>query len=149
VPIYRVETMEQVVSNELAQPRFSSLLLGAFAGLALTLASVGIYGLVAYTVSRRTREIGLRMALGARAADVLRLVVAQGMALVAIGLGVGLVAALALGRLLASQLYAVSASDPATFAIVALLLLAVTLAASWIPARRATRVDPLVALRYD
>jgi putative ABC transport system permease protein len=149
VPVYRVETMEQVVSNELAQPRFSSLLLGAFAGLALTLASVGIYGLVAYTVSRRTREIGLRMALGARAADVLRLVVAQGMVLVAIGLAVGLVAALVLGRLLASQLYAVSASDPATFAIVALLLLAVTLAASWIPARRATRVDPLVALRYD
>jgi putative ABC transport system permease protein len=149
VPVYRVETMEQVVSNELAQPRFSSLLLAAFAGLALTLASVGIYGLVAYTVSRRTREIGLRMALGARAADVLRLVVAQGMALVAIGLGVGLAAALALGRLLASQLYAVSASDPATFAIVAVLLLGVTLAASWIPARRATRVDPLVALRYD
>jgi ABC-type antimicrobial peptide transport system permease subunit len=125
------------------------MLLGAFAGIALTLAAVGIYGLVAYTVSRRTREIGLRMALGAARTDVLRMVVRQGMTLVAVGLAVGLALALALSRVLGSLLYEVSAWDPATFAAVAVVLLAIALVASWIPARRATRVDPLAALRYE
>jgi putative ABC transport system permease protein len=149
VPIFEVRTMESVLAEQLAQPRFSSMLLGAFAGIALTLAAVGIYGLVAYTVSRRTREIGLRMALGAARTDVLRMVVRQGMTLVAVGLAVGLALALALSRVLGSLLYEVSAWDPATFAAVAVVLLAIALVASWIPARRATRVDPLAALRYE
>ena len=149
VPIFEVRTMESVVADQLAQPRFSSVLLGAFAGIALTLAAVGIYGLVAYSVSRRTREIGLRMALGAARSDVMRMVVRQGMALVLVGLAIGLALALALARVLKSLLYEVSAWDPLTFAAVAVVLLGISLVASWIPARRATRVDPLAALRYE
>ena len=149
VPVDNIETMEQVLARQLAQPRFSSVLLAAFAGIALTLAAVGIYGLVAYSVSRRTREIGLRMALGARRPDVVRMVVVQGMALVAIGLAVGLATAFALTRYLASQLYEVSTADPATFLGVAVLLTLIAFVATCIPALRATRVDPLVALRYE
>jgi predicted permease len=148
-PVFDVQTMEEVVASQLAQPRFSSLLLGGFAGVALTLAAIGIYGLVAYTVTRRTREIGLRMALGARAPDVLRMVVKQGMALVLLGLALGLIAALVLSRFMSSLLYEVSAWDPGIFAGVALLLTSIAFVATYIPARRATRIDPLVALRYE
>jgi putative ABC transport system permease protein len=148
-PISNVSTMTNLVAQSLAQRRFAMLLLGLFAGLALLLAGVGIYGVFSYSVTGRTREIGVRMALGARAGDVLTLVVGQGMATAAIGIGVGLFASAALTRLMTNWLFAVSATDPPTFALVALLLAAVALAACWIPARRATRVDPMSALRCD
>jgi putative ABC transport system permease protein len=149
LPVFRVATMEQMVSDSLAQRRFSMLLFGIFAALALVLAVVGLYGVMSYAVAQRTHEIGLRMALGAQGRDVLRMVVGQGMGLVAIGLGIGLLGALGFTRLMASLLYGVSASDPATYAGIAILLGAVALLASYIPARRATKVDPMVALRYE
>ena len=148
-PVYSVRTMEQVVSSSIADRRFAMLLLGIFAALALLLAAVGIYGVISYTVAQRTREIGIRMALGAGQSDVLRVVVGQGMAPVWIGLGVGLVASFGLTRLMSGMLYGVSAADPLTFVAVALALTGVALLAILIPARRATRVAPLVALRYE
>jgi putative ABC transport system permease protein len=149
LPVYKVTTMEKLVSDSLSQRRFSMFLFGVFAALAMALAVVGLYGVMSYGVAQRTHEIGLRMALGAQGRDVLRMVVGQGMALVAVGLGVGLLGAFLLTRLMVSLLYGVSAADPLTYAGIALLLAAVALLASYIPARRATKVDPMVALRYE
>jgi ABC-type antimicrobial peptide transport system permease subunit len=149
VPLKDLESMEDRISQNIAQPRMSVALLGTFATVALVLAAVGIYGVVSYTVAQRTREIGIRMALGARREGVLRLVVRQGVAPVAIGVVAGLVAALGATRLMRGLLYGVSAADPITYVAVALFLAVIALVATYIPARRATRVDPLVALRYE
>src|SRR5207249_3296815 len=135
-----VRTMDQWVSNNAAQPRLNAVLLGVFAAVALLIAAIGIYGVLAYSVNQRTREIGLRMALGAQPGGVLRLVVGEGMTVVMIGIGIGLLGGLALGRALSSLVYGVPVRDPATFAGVAALLTIVALAACAIPARRAARV---------
>jgi putative ABC transport system permease protein len=148
-PIYNVYTMEQTLDRSLAPQRFSTTLLLLFAAVALVLASVGIYGVISYSVTSRTHEIGIRMALGAQKSDVLRLVVGHGMALAALGVLVGLVGAFAVTRVMASQLYGVSATDPVVFVGIALLLAAVAFLATYIPARRATKVDPMIALRYE
>ncbi|MGI8732777.1 MAG: ABC transporter permease [Pyrinomonadaceae bacterium] len=148
-PIYSIRTLESVLSESVAGPRFRMLVLGIFAGMALILAGVGIYGVISYGVSQRTREIGIRMALGAQATDVLKLVVKGGMMLVLIGVALGLAGALALTRLLSTLLFAVTPTDAATFATVSVGLIVVALFACFIPARRATKVDPLVALRYE
>jgi putative ABC transport system permease protein len=147
--ISQVATMDDVVAESNAQPRFYLLLLGSFAALALALAAVGIYGVMSHSVSRRTHEMAVRMALGARQTDVLRLVVGESMMLAAIGGVVGIAAALALTPLMSSLLYGTRAADPLTFAAVATVLGLVALLASYVPARRATKVDPVVALRYE
>jgi putative ABC transport system permease protein len=149
LPIDQVRTLEEVIASGLAQSRFKSVLLGLFAGLALVLAAVGVYGVISYSVAQRTHEIGIRMALGAHRGQVLRMVVRQGMGLVGAGVLAGLVLAWFAVRLLTDQVYGISPSDPATFALVPLVLLAVALLANYLPARRATRVDPLEALRYE
>ena len=149
LPVYRVTTMEQLVADSLAQRRFSALLLGVFGLLALLLAAVGLYGVMAYSVSQRTHEIGLRVALGAQQRDVLKLIVGQGLFLAVIGLAIGLVAAFAATRVMSAMLFGIGAADRTTFIAVSLLLAIVALLACYIPARRATKVDPLVALRYE
>jgi putative ABC transport system permease protein len=148
-PVIRVEAMEQVVADSLAQSRFSAVLLSLFGTLALALAAVGIYGVMAYNVTQRTREIGLRMALGAQAGDVLRLVIGQGLKLALLGVALGVTGAFALTRLLKALLFSVSTTDPLTFGVVTALLAVVALLACFIPARRAAKVDPMVALRYE
>jgi predicted permease len=147
--VFRPQTLKEAMADSLARQRFSMILLNAFAAVALLLASVGLYGVIAYLVGQRTQEIGIRLALGAQRWDVLRLVLQQGMKMALGGVALGLVAALGLTRLLAKLLYGVSATDPATFALITLLLVLVALLACWVPARRATRVDPLVALRSE
>jgi putative ABC transport system permease protein len=147
LPITRVQTLDQVKSAATAAQQFNLLLVGLFGVLALVLAAVGLYGVTAYSVSQRTRELGIRVALGARRGALLRLVLAQGARLTLIGLAIGTVAALALTQVMSTLLFGVGARDPMTFVGVALLLLAVSLAASFVPAHRATRVDPVVALR--
>ncbi len=149
LPLSQVRNMEQVLANSIAPQRFSVWVLGVFAGLALALAAVGVYGVMSFSVTRRTREIGIRAALGAGRADVLKMVVGQAMALAGAGLALGLAGAFALTRLMRSMLYEVAPTDPLVFAGVAVTLAAVAALASYIPARRAARVDPLVALRYE
>ncbi|HWW77006.1 MAG TPA: ADOP family duplicated permease, partial [Pyrinomonadaceae bacterium] len=149
MPAPDAEALEQIFRRETAPRRFNAALLALLAAVALVLASVGIYGVMAYTVAQRTHEFGVRLALGAGRGDVLRLVLGRGMRLVLLGVGCGLLAALALTRLMSSLLFGVGATDPLTFCGIALLLTAVALVASYIPARRATKVDPLVALRYE
>ena len=146
-PVSNIDSMENIVAGAVARQRFSMLLLAIFAGLALALAAVGIYGVMSYSVAQQTREIGIRMALGAKRSDVLKMTVKEGLKLVAVGLVVGLVAAFLLTRVMASLLFGISATDPITFISISLALLAVALLASYIPALRATRVDPLIALR--
>jgi len=148
-PVAAVRTMESWVDSAVATPRYRTILLGLFAAIALALACTGIYGVMSYSVAQRTHEIGVRMALGARQMDVLKLVVRQGMSLVLIGVAVGLLGAVALTRLMTSVLFNVTAKDPMTFVAVALLLALVALVACYIPALRATKVDPLIALRYE
>jgi ABC-type antimicrobial peptide transport system permease subunit len=148
VPV-QFTTAEASLSENIATPRFRTLLLGIFSALALCLAMAGVYGVVAYVVGRRLGEIGLRMALGASPGDVLWLVLREGLALAGIGLAVGLAGAVAATRLLTSMLFEVKPADPVILAGVAILLAAVSLSASYIPARRATRIDPLVALRQE
>ena len=147
--VSNISTMEEIMSESAAKQRFNMLLLAVFAGIAMLLAAVGIYGLMSYSVTQRTHEIGIRMALGASSRDVLRMVVGQGLKLVAAGMGLGLVAALALTRVMESLLFGVRSTDLATFAVISLVLAAVAIFASYIPARRATKVDPMIALRYE
>jgi len=145
----RPRTMEQVIADAMQDTNLQTFLLGGFAALALVLAAVGIYGVMAYLVTQRTHEIGIRMALGAQKDDVLRLVLAHGTKLTILGVAIGIAAALGLTRLLAALLFGVGARDPLTFVVVSAMLAFVTLAACYIPARRAARVDPMVALRYE
>jgi putative ABC transport system permease protein len=149
LPVFNVRTMEKLVEASLSRPRFQMLLLTIFAGVALLLAMVGVYGVISYAVSRRTHEIGVRMALGAQPGSVLALVMSWGMRLIVIGLSFGLAASLALTRFLGAMLYTVEPTDGGTFATVALLLAGVGLVAIYFPARRAMLVDPTVALRYE
>jgi putative ABC transport system permease protein len=147
--VFNVATMEQLLADSVALRRFSMLLLGVFACVAVALAGVGIYGVISYSVAQRTREIGVRVALGAQRRDVLRLVLGRGLGLAGAGIALGLAGALAVTRVISSLLFGVGARDPVTFAAVAALLAFVALLACLAPARRATKVDPMVALRYE
>ena len=147
--IFGAQTMEEIISGSLNARRFSLTLLAAFAALALLLSSLGIYGVISYLVGRRTHEIGVRIALGARRGDLLRLILGHGARMAVVGVFLGLAASLALTRLMDKMLYGVSPTDPLTFLAVAGILTFVALAACYIPARRAARVDPIVALRYE
>ena len=149
VPLFSVQTMTERIGSQLAADRMIAVLLSVFGGAALLLAAIGIYGVIGYAVAQRTREIGIRIALGAEQRDIVRLIVGQGMVLIVIGAGIGLALALAATRLLKSLLFGVSATDPLTFVSVLVVLIGVALLACYLPARRAMKVDPLVALRYE
>jgi putative ABC transport system permease protein len=149
LPVAGILSMDEVVSTSVAQPRIIMQFVGVFAGFALLLAAIGIYGVMAYSVTARKQEMGIRVALGARPADILRLVVGQGMRMTLIGVALGVVFSLGLTRLLASLLFGVQATDPLVFGAAALVLAAAAFVACYIPARRATRVDPIVVLRYE
>ena len=149
VPVFSVQTMTERIGGLLASDRMVALLLSIFGGAALLLAAIGIYGVIGYSVAQRTREIGIRVALGAERRDILKLIVGQGMTLIVIGVGLGLALSFALSRVVQSQLFGISATDPLTFGAIVLLLIVVALLACFFPARRATKVDPLVALRYE
>jgi putative ABC transport system permease protein len=149
VPIYDVKTMDQVLHTVTARPRFLTFLLVLFSGVAVLLAAIGIYGIMSYTVAQGRREIGIRAALGAQRRDLLQMVLRKGLKLTLIGIALGLIGAFGLTRLMSNLLFGVSATDPMTFAGVTLLLVIVALVASYLPARRATKIDPLVALRYE
>jgi putative ABC transport system permease protein len=148
-PVSNIRTMDEILSESIGRQRFSMLLLGIFASVALLLAAVGLYGIMSYSVTQRTREFGIRMALGARRIDVLKMVVGHGLKLVLIGVGIGLVVAFVLTRVMTSLLFGVSATDPLTFISISLVLITVAVLASYIPAYRATKVDPMIALRYE
>jgi predicted permease len=147
--VYGAQSMEQIIADSIAARRFSMVLMGGFAGLALLLSSIGIYGVISYLVGQRAQEIGIRIALGAGRGEVLRMVLSHGGKMACIGVVIGLASSLGLTRLMAGMLYGVSPTDPLTFAGVAVILILVAFAACYIPARRATRVDPVVALRYQ
>ena len=149
LPISNVRMMEEVIAQSVASRRFVLLLFGMFAGLALLVATIGIYGVLSASVSQRTRELGVRIALGATTSHVRRLIIGKGLKLVLSGLVIGLVSALALKRVIGKLLFGVSPTDPTTFLVIGLLMIAVALLACWIPARRATKVDPLLALRSE
>jgi putative ABC transport system permease protein len=149
IPVGRIQSMDEVLAISLASKRLLMALMSVFAGLALVLAAVGIYGVLSYSARQRTHEMGIRMALGARPSDVVKLVVGQGFKMTLVGLGIGIVGALVLVRFLAGLLFGVKATDPLTFAAVSVLLLAVGMLAAYIPARRAAKVDPMVALRHE
>jgi len=149
LPVTDVESFPDALGASIAQERFRTFLLSSFSGIALVLAAVGIFGVISYSASQRAHEIGIRMALGAQQRSVLRLILGQGAKLALLGLGVGAVAALLLTRLMSGLLYEVSATDPLTFCAVAIVLLGVAVTACYIPARRAMRVDPMVALRHE
>jgi putative ABC transport system permease protein len=148
-PISNVRTMEERLASAVSQRRFNLILLAIFAGLALSLAAVGIYGVMSYLVTQRTHEIGVRMALGAQTRDVLSLFIRQGMTLALTGVVIGLISALGLTRLIKNLLFGVSTTDPATFSAIALLMALVALLACYLPARRAMKVDPMIALRSE
>jgi putative ABC transport system permease protein len=149
LPVYNLWSMNEVVSKSMVQPRFLALLLATFSGIALFLAAIGIYGVMAYSVAQRTQEIGVRMALGARPLHVLRLVFGQSLGMLLIGTVIGLAGAFALTRLMRTLLFEITATDPLTYVTVIGLLTVVALLACYIPARRAAKVDPLIALRYE
>ena len=146
-PLSRVHTLADVAGESMGERRFQMLLLSIFALVALALAALGIYGVMAYTVAQRSREIGIRMALGAEQGQVLRMVLFSGLRLAGLGVGIGLAGAIAVTRAIAALLYGVSPTDPVTFALVSVLLFCVAMVASWAPARRATRIDPMIPLR--
>jgi putative ABC transport system permease protein len=149
LPLFSIKTMDEYVSSSVATPRFNTTLLSIFALVALVLTIVGLYGVMSYSVAQRTNEIGIRLALGAQTRDVIVLIVTQGLRLILLGLAVGLIGAFALTRVISSLLFGVTAKDPLTFVLVALALALVGLAACFIPALRATRVDPMEALRCE
>jgi putative ABC transport system permease protein len=149
IPITRVQTMNEVAAGSFAARRFNMLLLTLFAGLALVLSAVGVYGVMSYAVTQRTHEIGIRMALGAQMSSVIALIMKSGLLIASVGIGVGLAGAFVLTRLMRSLLFAVEATDKFTFASVSICLLVIALLACYVPARRATKVDPLEALRYE